>query len=380
MAIDLSAIPIVDNHCHGLYKQHTPTTLDHWRPNFTESYDPAMRTDHVASTLFYQRLTREFAGFLGCEPDDRAVVAARAARDPRELAGALLQAAGIETLCIDRGFPTAGNVASDESFVGDSGVRIAPMLRLEVLLQELIPRCPSLEDLQAMFAEALGDVRAAGYVALKSIVAYRTGLNIETWPVEAVDAAFARARREAAEHGSVRITHKPLLDTMLHQAFAIASAQELPVQFHTGYGDSDCDMLLANPFHLRAVLQRPEYRGMTFVLLHESYPYTRQGGFLATIYGNVYLDLSYGIPVLGFEEMLAFTRQALGVAPYSKLMYSSDGVGLPEVHWASALHGRRVLGQVLAETVAHGELSPAMAETAGAAILRENARRVYGLG
>jgi hypothetical protein len=39
-----------------------------------------------------------------------------------------------------------------------------------------------------------------------------------------------------------------------------------------------------------------------------------------------------------------------------------------------------VLGQVLAETVAHGELSPAMAETAGAAILRENARRVYGLG
>ncbi|HVC79464.1 MAG TPA: amidohydrolase family protein [Chloroflexota bacterium] len=379
MSLDLSAIPIVDNHCHGLYTMHTPATLDQWRPNFTESYDPAMRTDHVATTLFYQRLTRELAGFLGCEPNDQAVIAARSARDPQELAAALLRAARIETLCIDRGFPTAGNVAPDESFVGDSGVRIAPMLRLEVLLQELIPRCPTLDDLQAMFAEALRDVRAEGYVALKSIVAYRTGLNIETWPVEAVDAAFARARREVEKHGKIRITHKPLLDTMLHQAFAIASAQELPVQFHTGYGDSDCDMLLANPFQLRAVLQRPEYRGMPVVLLHESYPYTRQGAFLAAIYANVYLDLSYGIPVLGFEEMLAFTRQALGVAPYSKLMYSSDGVGLPEVHWASALHGRQVLGQVLGETVAHGDLSPAMAQTAGAAILRENARRVYGL-
>jgi len=353
--------------------------VEEWRPNFTESYDATMRTDHVATTLYYQRLTRELAGFLGCDADDRSVIAARAARDPRELAAALLRGANIETLCIDRGFPTVGNAATDDAFVGDSGVRIAPMLRLEVVLQDLIPHSRSLDDLQAAFAEALRDVRAAGYVALKSIVAYRTGLNIETWEVDEAAAAFAQARKDAEEHGSVRITHKPLLDTMLHQAFAIASAQELPVQFHTGYGDSDCDMLLANPFHLRSVLQRSDYRGMTLVLLHESYPYTRQGAFLAAIYQNVYLDLSYGIPVLGYGEMLSFTRQALGVAPYSKLMYSSDGVGLPEVHWASAIHGRRVIAQVLSETVGHGELSLETAETAGAAILRNNARRVYRL-
>ena len=379
MTLDLTAIPVVDNHCHGLYRHHTPATVEEWRPNFTESYDATMRTDHVATTLYYQRLTRELAGFLGCDADDRSVIAARAARDPRELAAALLRGANIETLCIDRGFPTVGNAATDDAFVGDSGVRIAPMLRLEVVLQDLIPHSRSLDDLQAAFAEALRDVRAAGYVALKSIVAYRTGLNIETWEVDEAAAAFAQARKDAEEHGSVRITHKPLLDTMLHQAFAIASAQELPVQFHTGYGDSDCDMLLANPFHLRSVLQRSDYRGMTLVLLHESYPYTRQGAFLAAIYQNVYLDLSYGIPVLGYGEMLSFTRQALGVAPYSKLMYSSDGVGLPEVHWASAIHGRRVIAQVLSETVGHGELSLETAETAGAAILRNNARRVYRL-
>ena len=115
------------------------------------------------------------------------------------------------------------------------------------------------------------------------------------------------------------------------------------------------------------------------VLLHECYPYTRQGGYLAAVYENVYLDLSYGIPPLGYGEMLSFTRQALGVAPTSKLVYSSDGIGVPELHWISAMDGRRAIGQVLGEMVAHGELSLPEAEAAGESILRDNATRLYRL-
>ncbi|HEX6484698.1 MAG TPA: hypothetical protein VF043_38115, partial [Ktedonobacteraceae bacterium] len=66
--------------------------------------------------------------------------------------------------------------------------------------------------------------------------------------------------------------HKPLLDTLLLVTFMEAARQELPVQFHTGYGDTDADMLLANPLHLRAVLERREYRAMPVVLLHEAIP------------------------------------------------------------------------------------------------------------
>jgi predicted TIM-barrel fold metal-dependent hydrolase len=115
------------------------------------------------------------------------------------------------------------------------------------------------------------------------------------------------------------------------------------------------------------------------VLLHECYPYTRQGGYLAAVYENVYLDLSYGIPLLGYGEMLAFTRQALGVAPTSKLVYSSDGIEVPELHWMSAIDGRRVIGEVLGELVAYGETSLTQAETAGESMLRENAIRLYRL-
>jgi uncharacterized protein len=221
-------------------------------------------------------------------------------------------------------------------------------------------------------------VRGQGYVALKSIVAYRTGLEVREWPREEAESSFHEYKR-AAEAGSARLVHKPLLDTLLHVAFAQAARQEVPVQFHVGYGDADTDLLLGNPLYLRPVLQRTDYRGMPVVLLHECYPYTRQGGYLAAVYENAYLDLSYGIPLLGYGEMLSFTRQAIGVTPTSKLMYSSDGIGVPELHWISAINGRRALGQVLGEMVSHGELSLSQAEAAGDSILRGNATRLYGL-
>jgi len=118
---------------------------------------------------------------------------------------------------------------------------------------------------------------------------------------------------------------------------------------------------------------------MPVALLHECYPYTREGAYLAAVYENVYLDLSYSIPFLGYGEMAAFTRAAFGVAPTSKLLYSSDGVGIPELHWLSALDGRRILGETLGELVAQGDLAAAEAEAVGAAVLRDNAARLYRL-
>ncbi|MFI5274640.1 MAG: amidohydrolase family protein, partial [Ktedonobacterales bacterium] len=129
----------------------------------------------------------------------------------------------------------------------------------------------------------------------------------------------------------------------------------------------------------RAVLEQRAYRGLPVVLLHEAYPYTREGAYLAAVYDRVYLDLSYATPFLSYGEMLAFTRAALGVAPTSKLLYSSDAVGLPELHWIGAIQGRRILGAALGEAVAHGELSAAEAVAAGTAVLRDNAVRLYRL-
>jgi predicted TIM-barrel fold metal-dependent hydrolase len=364
-AVDLRHVPVVDNHCHGIPRSHIFDDLASWREAFTESADPGMPREHVASTAFYRRLIRTLAEFFGCEPEEETVLGVRAQRDLPELTAELLRAANIETLLIDTGYPPPEEVlpGAELAQLGDCRLRAEHA---------------SLDDANGALAAALYDVRGQGYVALKSIAAYRTGLNVGEWPTEDAVASLREFRRAAGE-GPTRLVHKPLLDTLLHVAFAEAARQEVPLQFHVGYGDADTDLLLGNPLHLRAVLERPEYRGMPVVLLHECYPYTREGGYLAAIYENVYLDLSYGIPLLGYGEMLSFTREALGVAPISKLLYSSDGIGVPELHWMSAIDGRHVLGQALEELVAHGELSISEAEAAGEDVLRNNAVRLYRL-
>ena len=377
-ALDLTQVPVVDNHCHGLLRDQAFEDIASWRQAFTESTDPGMPRDHVASTALYRRLIRMLAYFLGCEPEEEAVYSARTEKDGRELTGALLRAANVDTFLLDTGFPPPETVLQVAELGELGGCRAEPMLRLEILMESLLAEKDSLEDVKEALAAELDDVRSGGYLALKSIAAYRTGLDIREWPREEAEESFHEYRRFAGA-APARLVHKPLLDTLLHVAFAQVARQEVPVQFHVGYGDADTDLLLSNPLYLRPVLQRPDYRGLPVVLLHECYPYTRQGGYLAAVYENVYLDLSYGIPPLGYGEMLSFTRQALGVAPTSKLVYSSDGIGVPELHWISAMDGRRAIGQVLGEMVAHGELSLPEAEAAGESILRDNATRLYRL-
>lgn len=375
--IDLSSVPLADNHCHGIYRTQTPVDVAAWRGLFTESSDLGMRSEHVTTTLFYRRLIREMAAFFGCEPTEEAVLAARRQLAEQDLIRTFLRTANFDVLFIDKGYPPQDLLLSDATVSDLANCRVAPMLRVELLMQRLITENATLSAVVEALRAALNDVRGQGYVALKSIVAYRTGLDIRTWSIDDVEEVFAAVRQEVQEKDSIRLAHKPLLDTLLHVTFEEAAQQELPIQFHTGYGDADADMLLANPLQLRAVLERREYRAMPVVLLHESYPYTQQGAYLATVYENVYLDLSYGIPFLGYHEMLEFTRAAFSIAPYSKLLYSSDAVGVPEVHWVSALDGRRILGQVLGECVANGDLNQSEAEQAGVAVLHDNAIQLY---
>jgi predicted TIM-barrel fold metal-dependent hydrolase len=246
-------------------------------------------------------------------------------------------------------------------------------------MEEVLQTAGTLEDAKSALAERLTDVRGAGYVGLKSVAAYRSGLDLDVDESPTAERAFAEAKQTMETTGSYRLASRPLLGALLLVAFACAHEQGLPLQFHVGYGDSDVDMLRSNPLNLRPLLESHHFDGMKVVLLHECYPYTREGAYLAAIYGNVYLDLSYGIPFLGFSELLACTAAAVAVAPTSKLLYSSDGLGVPELHWSSAKQGRKVLEVVIRECVERGEMSEDQGLAAGQGILQSNARRLYEL-
>ncbi|MGY1662626.1 amidohydrolase family protein [Geodermatophilus sp. SYSU D00705] len=377
-AVDLSDVPVVDGHCHGVERRPDPDPAA-WRGRFTESPDPAVRARDARHTAFSGRLLRAMAAFHGVPPDEDAVLEARSRLDTGQLVARLFADAGIGGVVVDTGFPSPDSVLSGEAFDACSGAHRVSLLRLEVLFQELVAahaRYPVLVD---AVRAATADVRAAGYAGLKSIAAYRTGLAIQRWPEDDARAAFRAAREEVAATGAVRLGHQPLLDTLLHLALAAAAAQELPVQFHVGYGDPDVDLRRASPLQLRAVLEEPAYRPVPVVLLHGCWPYVREGAFLASVYGNAHLDLSYAIPFLSTGELRAMTRAALGAAPFSKLTYSSDGTGVPELHWLGARTGRAVLGAVLGELVADGDLFADQARRAGERVLRDNACALYGL-
>src|SRR5215217_6650665 len=200
--LDLTSVPVVDNHCHGIFLDQGFEDIASWRGAFTESTDPGMARDHVATTAFYRRLTRTLAGFLGCEPEEQAVFAARSGKEGREFAATLLHAANIDTLLVDTGFPPPRDVLPVPDFGKLGGCGAEPMLRLEVLMERLLGENDSL---------------AGTRVALKSIAAYRTGLDIREWPRDEAEDSFREYKRDV-EAGSARLVHKPLLDTLLHVA------------------------------------------------------------------------------------------------------------------------------------------------------------------
>jgi hypothetical protein len=291
---------------------------------------------------------------------------------------ALFSDAAIAGLVVDTGFPAPDTALPEATFRAAGGVPRVTVLRLEPFFEALIAAHGGYDDLVAAASAGLADLRGSGHAGLKSIAAYRTGLPIERWPDDDVRTAFAAARSEVARHGAVRLGHQPLLDTLLHLAFAAAAAQELPVQFHVGYGDPDVDLRTASPLQLRPLLEEPAYRAMPLVLLHGCWPYVREGAYLASVYGNAHLDLSYAIPFLSTRELAAMTRAALAVAPVTRLLYSSDGARVPELHWLGAHTGRKVIGATLGELVDDGDLDVDDARLAGEKILGDNARQLYG--
>ena len=121
----------------------------------------------------------------------------------------------------------------------------------------------------------------------------------------------------------------------------------MPVQFHTGFGDPDLDLRLGNPLYMRSLLEDRRFRNAPIVLLHASYPYAQEAGYLASVYPQVYLDFGLAVPFLSVAGMRSTLQQLLELAPTSKLMYSSDAHNIPELYYLGAKWGREVLGQVL---------------------------------
>jgi predicted TIM-barrel fold metal-dependent hydrolase len=168
-----------------------------------------------------------------------------------------------------------------------------------------------------------------------------------------------------------------MIDFLVILALEVAAKYQIPMQFHTGWGDPDLDLRLANPLHLRPLLEEKRWRAAPIVLLHGAYPFVREAGYLAAVYPQVYLDCGLTIPFLSVAGMRRTLRQLLEIAPTSKLMFSTDAHVIPELFFLGAKWGRKILAQVLEGAVADADLSAPEAERAAAGILYDNAKGLY---
>ena len=82
------------------------------------------------------------------------------------------------------------------------------------------------------------------------------------------------------------------------------------------------------------------------VLLHSSYPFTREAGYLATMYKNVYLDIGLAFPVLSKDGQKSVVKQCLELVPGNKLLWSTDGHRFPETFALANMQMREVLSEV----------------------------------
>ena len=138
MLLDLRDIPVVDNHCHGVLSGTGPIDLAELRHRFSECAGDPFPPDHTATTAHYLWMLRQVAEVLGCEPDEEAVVAARAERSRDELDALFLRSAGIAWLLIDDGYPDPATVSSREETAERLGAKVGWVERVETVAARLI--------------------------------------------------------------------------------------------------------------------------------------------------------------------------------------------------------------------------------------------------
>lgn len=281
----------------------------------------------------------------------------------QEVARRFLSSAGVSDWLVDTGFG-AGTVGLAEMADLSSG-KSHEIVRLESVAEEAAA-APG--DYAGAFEQILTE-RAAAAVGTKSILAYRGGFHGDLSEPSAAEVAESAARWRDA--GAIRCTDRVLLRFGLYQALRLGK----PLQFHVGFGDRDCDLDTTNPLHLLDFLRAS---GDTPVMLLHCYPYEREAGYLAQGFNNVYLDGGLSINYLGARSA-AFIARLLEMAPFRKILYSSDGFGPSELHFLGARLWRNGIRKVLGGFVDDDEWSEADAIRVVDLIAHDNARRVYGL-
>lgn len=366
--MDLAALPLVDHHVHGARRDDL--TRAEFEDAITESDRPVPPWMSTFDSPVGFAIRRWCAPVLDlpprAEPDE--YLARRRELGSTEVTQRFLTASGVRHFLVETGY-RAAELLDPAGMAEAAGAVAGEVVRLESVAEELTDVAAA--DFSIRYAERLAE-RTRAAVGLKSVVAYRHGLDFDPARPSAAEVTEAAGRWLGA--GGGRLTDPVLLR---HVIWAGVD-RGLPLQFHTGFGDPHLRLHRADPLSLTRFLELVEPHGVPILLLH-CYPFHRHAAYLAQAYPHVHFDVGLALNYVGAAATTVLA-EALELAPFAKMLYSSDAFGPAELHYLGAAQWRRAMGAVLAERVAGGEWTYADAWRVAEMIGYGNARRVYGLG
>ncbi|GAA4623666.1 amidohydrolase family protein [Actinoallomurus vinaceus] len=360
------AMPLVDHHCHGVR-----------RDDLTRAAFEGLMTEggpSPAGTTYFDTpvglaIRCWCAPVLGLEPyaTPGAYLDRRAELGAEEANRRLLRAARIADFCVDTGL-TDEALLTPEEMGHLGGAWSHEIVRIESVAETVAGRGPPATAYAAEFADELA-WRADRAVGLKTVVAYRIGLDFDPRPPSSREVTAAATRWLA---GPGRLTDPVLLRHALWTAAEIAGDYGLPLQVHTGFGDPDLSLHRANPALLTDFIRAVP---APIVLLH-CYPYVREAAYLAAVFPHVYVDVGLTVTHTAASSARVIA-EVLELAPFHKILFSTDCYGLAELCHLGAHYHRQGLAAVLTERA--GEWSVADAARIARLISADNARRLYFL-
>lgn len=360
----IEGLRLVDNHMHGYWT--TPVDRRRFENGLNEANtEPLADFDSGFDTQLGLAVRAHCSPLLGLtkHADPQSYWDRRSELTPTELASVMLAGAGVSDWLVDTGL--SGDIASPVETARAAGGVAHEVVRIEQIAERALA-VPG--DYAENFRELLATHMTTA-VATKSIIAYRTGFEGDLSDPSAAEVSAAAVRWR--DGGGGRLKDRVLLRFGLHRALELGK----PLQLHVGFGDRDCDLHRANPLHLLDFLRAS---GDTPVVLLHCYPYEREAGYLAQAFNNVYVDIGLTVNHLG-SRAEAFIARSLEMAPFRKILYSSDGFGPPELHYLGSRLWRNGIHRVLSSFVARDEWSEADAMRIAELIGRGNAVRVYAL-
>jgi hypothetical protein len=399
--------PVIDNHGHNLLRPHALNSSDFLTVT-SEATGEALRA--TSTTLAHLRAAKQLRKLcdLPAEADWQAILEARnriLCENPDALVRRCLQ--GTQTILIDDGL---GSPDDFQPYQWHNRYTLSPckrIVRIEAVAASVLaslhrqwslPVGISIADEEACslawvkfiarfeqaIAQAVDDDEVIGF---KSVICYRSRLGVKIGSdIEVTEAglkSFMEDFLPTCESKSFRVESKGMNDALVISTCKLIAAgstekgKTKPLQFHTGLGDNDISLLDTNPGCLLPLIAA--FPTVPVVLLHSSYPYTQEAGYLATVYHNVYLDIGGVFPMVSRGGQETIVRQALELTPMSKILWSTDGHLQAETYWLANVQGREALEKIYTELVQEEDLTIDQAISAIEDILFNNSNKLYDL-